>query len=135
MLRIGSAVFCVFLAAGGRVALAFDQQDREMEWLAKSKGCNICHGPESTGSKDKVPIGPAWKDIAKKYKGQKNAADRLTRTVVTGSEPGSGGRHWKDQARGVAMPSNTIAISEADASKLVRWILASDKQDANNRAQ
>jgi cytochrome c len=126
MLRKGTAVVCFLLATAPAIVLA-DQRDKEMERLAQAKGCNICHNPGSQASNDKLPMGPVWKDIAKKYKGQKGATDRLTRIIVAGSEPGAAGRHWKDQARGAAMPSNTISINEADARKLVQWILASDK--------
>jgi cytochrome c len=32
--------------------------------------------------------------------------------------------HWKGQASGLAMPPNAVAIKEADAKRLVGWILA-----------
>ena len=34
--------------------------------------------------------------------------------------------HWKDKAAGLAMPPNAVAINEADANKLVGWILSMD---------
>ena len=49
------------------------------------------------------------------------AQDQLTRTVMTGSNPYSS--HWKGKVSGLAMPPNAVAISQADASKLVGWIL------------
>ena len=32
--------------------------------------------------------------------------------------------HWRGQVAGKAMPPNAVVISEADARRLVRWILA-----------
>jgi cytochrome c len=34
--------------------------------------------------------------------------------------------HWKGKVSGLAMPPNAVAIKEADAKKLVGWILALD---------
>jgi cytochrome c len=36
-------------------------------------------------------------------------------------------RHWKAESSGIAMPPNGVAISEADAAKLVDWILGLQK--------
>ena len=68
-----------------------------------------------------APIGPAWKDVSAKYKGDKKAADTLTQTVLKGSNPYES--HWKGKASGLAMPPNAVAIKEADARQLVQWIL------------
>jgi cytochrome c len=59
--------------------------------------------------------------VAAKYRAEKGAADRLTQTVLKGSNPYES--HWKGQASGLAMPPNAVAIKEADAKDLVRWIL------------
>ncbi|EWS63211.1 Cytochrome c551/c552 [Hydrogenophaga sp. T4] len=59
--------------------------------------------------------------MAAKYKGQKGAQQQLTTTVLAGSSPYES--HWKDKVSGLAMPPNKVAISEADAGKLVAWIL------------
>ncbi|HQE40016.1 MAG TPA: cytochrome C552, partial [Zoogloea sp.] len=65
--------------------------------------------------------GPAWQDVAKMYKGKPGADVFLTRVVLEGSNPY--GSHWKDKVSGLAMPPNKVAIKEADAKKLVKWIL------------
>jgi cytochrome c len=78
------------------------------EALAKSKNCMACH------TVDKKVVGPAYKDVAKKYAGQKDAADKLAGKVIKG---GSG--VWGP----VPMPANA-QVNEADAKKLVAWILA-----------
>lgn len=58
-------------------------------------------------------MGPSYKDIAAKYKGQADAVDKLAKKVKAG---GSG--VWGP----VPMPANA-AISEADAKTVTKWIL------------
>ncbi len=76
--------------------------------LAKAKNCMACHAVAN-----KV-VGPAYKDVAAKYAGQKDAEDKLTQKVLKG---GSG--VWG----AVPMPPNA-QISEAEARTLVKWILS-----------
>lgn len=92
--------------------------------LAASAGCMACHQvePGGKGPDGLPPIGPAWRDVSAKYKGQKGAAVQLTHTVLTGSNPYES--HWKGKASGLAMPPNAVAIKEPDAKKLVNWILS-----------
>lgn len=94
--------------------------------LANNSGCMTCHHiePGAKGPDGLPPIGPAWKDVSTKYKGQKDAVDKLTRTVLTGSNPYES--HWKGKVSGLAMPPNAVAIKEADAKQLVKWILSLD---------
>ena len=68
------------------------------------------------------PIGPAWSDVAKQYKGKPGATEFLTRVVLEGSNPYSS--HWKDTVSGLSMPPNAVAITEGNPRKLVNWILA-----------
>ncbi|MFN7855152.1 MAG: c-type cytochrome [Acidovorax sp.] len=75
--------------------------------LATSKNCMACHAV------DKKLVGPSYKDVAAKYAGQKDAADKLAVKIVKG---GSG--VWG----AVPMPANA-QVSEADAKKLAAWIL------------
>ena len=79
--------------------------------LATTKNCMACHAVE------KKLVGPSYKDIATKYAGQADAADKLANKVVKG---GSGA--WGP----VPMPANA-QINDADAKKLVAWILAGSK--------
>ena len=46
--------------------------------LAKSKNCMGCHAV------DRKMVGPAYKDVAAKYKGDKKAADALAATIKAG---------------------------------------------------
>ncbi|MBN8489470.1 MAG: c-type cytochrome [Burkholderiales bacterium] len=103
-------------------ALAAGNDDAMLK-LANTSGCLTCHHiePGGKGPDGLAPIGPAWKDVAAKYKGQKDARKTLTATVMAGSNPYES--HWKGKVSGLAMPPNKVAITEADASKLVGWIL------------
>jgi cytochrome c len=76
--------------------------------LATSKNCMACHAV------DKKLVGPAYKDVAAKYKGDKTAADKLVVKVMKG---GSG--VWG----AVPMPANA-QVNEAEAKKLVAWVLS-----------
>lgn len=99
-------------------------KDAAMLKLANTSGCMTCHQvePGAKGPQGMAPIGPAWRDVAAKYKGQKEAEGQLVRTVLAGSSPYES--HWKGKVSGLAMPPNHVAISEADAHQLVAWILA-----------
>jgi cytochrome c len=107
-------------------AIAADNSDA-MRKLASSSGCLTCHQiePGAKGPDGMAPIGPPWRDVAAKYRSLKGAADQLTHTVMTGSNPYAS--HWKDKVSGLAMPPNEVAINQADARRLVNWILALDK--------
>lgn len=101
-------------------------EDAAMLKLATGSGCMTCHHiePGAKGPDGLPPIGPAWRDVAVRYRGAAGAQDQLTHTVMTGSNPYSS--HWKGKASGLAMPPNEVAISEADARQLVGWILRLD---------
>ncbi|HYP86420.1 c-type cytochrome [Variovorax sp.] len=75
--------------------------------LAKAKNCMACH------SVDKKVIGPAFTDVAAKYKGDAGAVDKLADKIRKG---GSG--VWGP----VPMPANP-QVSEEDARKLAAWVL------------
>jgi len=109
------------LAAGTAQAAG---KDDNMLKLATNAGCMTCHHiePGAKGPDGMPPIGPAWKDVSAKYKGQKAAEAKLTQTVLAGSNPYDS--HWKGKVSGLAMPPNAVAIQEADAKKLVKWILS-----------
>ena len=75
--------------------------------LAKAKNCMACHAV------DKKVVGPAFKDVAAKYAGQKDAADKLAQKVIKG-----GVGVWGQ----IPMPANA-QVNDAEAKKLVAWIL------------
>lgn len=79
--------------------------------LAQKHSCTACHAV------DTKLVGPAYADVAKKYKGQKNAEATLIANIKKG---GSG--KWG----AVPMPAQTT-LSEADAKTLAKWILSITK--------
>jgi cytochrome c len=107
-------------------ALAEDKSEAAMLKLASTSGCLTCHQvePGAKGPDGMAPIGPAWRDVSAKYKGQKGAEQTLTNIVMTGSNPYAS--HWKGKVSGLAMPPNEVAIKQGDAKKLVHWILSLD---------
>lgn len=74
--------------------------------LAQKKNCLACHAT------DKKVVGPAYKDIAAKYAGQKDAAAKLADKIQKG---GTG--VWGQ----VPMPPNPVTPEEAKT--LAAWVL------------
>jgi cytochrome c len=127
MSRATCVIVPFVLLAASEFVLADEKEDAQMIKLAKDHGCLLCHSVEPPGPDAVLPIGPAFKDIARRYRDQPNALDRLTRIVLQGSGSSRSGRHWKGSASAEAMFSNAVEIDEADARKLVRWILSSSR--------
>lgn len=76
--------------------------------LAQKNACMSCH------SVDKKVVGPAFKDVAKKYAGDKTAEAKLLAKVKTG-----GKGVWGE----IPMPPNP-QVSDADAKKIIAWVLS-----------
>ena len=117
------AASLLFASVGAHAA---SPVDAEMQRLAKRSGCYLCHGPgaKAAAGQGRALLGPTWKDIAQRYQGQKGAAERLTRTVLSGTGQKAADRHWAGKAPFEAMPANAGEISADNAAKLVRWILS-----------
>lgn len=81
--------------------------------LAKKSGCLACHAV------DKKVVGPAWNDVAAKYKGDAAARDALIAKVKAG-----GKGNWTDVTGGVPMPPYSPRVADADIEKLVDFVLA-----------
>ena len=93
----------MFALVGALASPAFANQE-----LAQKKNCLACHAV------DKKVVGPAYKDVAAKYAGQKDAADKLSQKVIKG-----GVGAWGQ----IPMRANP-QVSEAEAKQLVTWILS-----------
>lgn len=91
--------------------------------LATERGCMACHSilPLPRRADGLPPIAPAWRDIAVKYRDDPGASQRLTRIVMTGSNPNS--RHWSGKVSTVTMPPNAAAVTHDEARALVNWLL------------
>lgn len=75
---------------------------------AKKAGCMNCHAV------DKKVVGPAYKEVAAKYKGDAGAADKLIAKVNAG---GSGA--WGP----MPMPSQKGKMTDAEFKETIGWIL------------
>ena len=120
------ALFCVAAAlwmASLPVRANPAENDQAMVKLATDSGCMACHGirPAAKRADGLPPVAPAWQEIAIKYRDDPLASKRLTKTVMTGSNPKAS--HWAGQVGTVSMPPNAVAISEAKARTLVNWLL------------
>lgn len=103
-LRTASLGLVVALAAGQFSTVAMAATGEE---LAKSKNCLACHAV------DKKLVGPAYKDVAAKYKGDAAAADKLAEKIQKG---GTG--VWGQ----IPMPPN--AVTPEEAKTLATWVLS-----------
>ncbi|MEZ5704215.1 MAG: c-type cytochrome [Burkholderiaceae bacterium] len=119
-------ILAAAVLTGSPAWAADNANDKAMLQLASNSGCMTCHHiePGAKGPNGMAPIGPAWRDVAIRYKGQPDALKQLTATVLAGSSPYAS--HWQGKVSGLAMPPNQVAISQADAEKLVAWILTLD---------
>jgi len=96
----------LLITAAAAAAVALSSTAQADEALAKKHNCLACH------QVDKKTVGPAYGEIAKKYKGQ-NVAAKLEQKVKKGGQGAWGP---------VPMPPNP-AVPDADIKKLVDWIL------------
>ena len=78
------------------------------EELAKKHACTACHAI------DKKLVGPGYKEVAAKYKGNAKAEAMLVEKVKKG-----GVGTWGQ----VPMPPNS-AVPDADVKTLVKWVLS-----------
>jgi cytochrome c len=79
--------------------------------LATKNDCFGCHAVATR------VVGPAYREVGAKYAGQPGAEDQLVHSIREGST----GR-WGD----LAMPPHP-KLSETDAHRLAKWILAGAK--------
>lgn len=100
------AVYVAMMAAAG-VVMAGQVLADEGADLAKAKNCLSCHAV------DKKLVGPAYKDVAAKYKGDAKAPAMLAAKVKAG---GKGA--WGE----IPMPPNNV--TDEEAKKLVAWVLS-----------
>jgi cytochrome c len=101
---------------------------KNVETLYKDGNCNNCHTIEDVTSTGFYSPGPSLVKVADKYRGDKEAQEKLEKKVRSG-----GAGSW-----GVMpMPGTRQSISDQDIKILVAWILeqkakpkAAEKSDA-----
>ena len=74
--------------------------------LAQAKGCTACHDLK------KKLVGPAYADVAKKYKGDAKGQETMVASILKGSQG-----KWGP----IPMPPNKVTDDEA--KKLAAWVL------------
>lgn len=108
--------------------------------LARDAGCYTCHDVQSApaGSQSLLPEAPSFEDIARRYRADPQAEDKLTSIVLEGTSPLRRDRHWSGKTRFEKMYPNDLEVSEEDARKIVEWILTlapAQRVDRDRRAQ
>jgi cytochrome c len=96
-----SATLAAILAIAALPAVANEE-------LAKKNACTACHAV------DKKIVGPAFKEVAAKYRNDKTAEAKLVKKVKEG-----GVGVWGQ----VPMPPNST-VSDKDIQTLVKWVLS-----------
>lgn len=94
--------------AAGSINVSIAAEAKAAEGLLKKHNCIACH------QVDKKVVGPAYKDVAKKYKGQKDIAAKLAEKVKKGGQGVWGS---------VPMPPN-VGVPDADIKAMVDYILS-----------
>ena len=103
ILTLLAAAVAATLAAGTHAA-----DPKAAEALTKASGCLACH------TVDKKLIGPSYKDVAAKYRGNKGAEAELIKKVKAG-----GKGVWGD----IPMSPNAH-VKDEDIKTMVQWILS-----------
>lgn len=96
-----SIVISMMVAAG--LMVAGSAMATDMPAVAKKNNCTACHAV------DKKVVGPAWKDVAKKYDGK---VDHLADKIKKG-----GAGNWGS----MPMPANP-KVSDADMKEILAFI-------------
>lgn len=99
--------FAAAFVAGASLLTMADPAFASAE-LAKQKNCLACHAT------DKKLVGPPYKDIAAKYKADKNAQATLAKKIREG-----GVGVWGQ----IPMPANP-QVNEQEAQTLAKWVLS-----------
>jgi cytochrome c len=104
--RAGAVAALVAIGAGMSFAARADVGDGLK--VARSNACMGCHAV------DRKLVGPSFKEIAERYKGDAQAVPKLVKKVKDG-----GAGAWG----AIPMPAHP-RMSDADAKSVVQWVLA-----------
>lgn len=99
--------YLALLAAG--LAFAGNALAESGEDLAKKNNCLSCHAV------DQKVLGPAFKEVAAKYKNDKGAQAALEKKVRNG-----GAGAWGQ----MPMPATPKSVSDDDIKSIVHWVLS-----------
>lgn len=104
-------LLAVALAGLALPASATVPNEEKARVLARQNNCFKCHAVA------KKKDGPAWKDVALKYKGKPGAEDRLVKHITTGEKAKFPDGHEEDH---VIIKTK----DQAQIRNLVAWILS-----------
>lgn len=82
------------------------------EALVKSKNCMACHAVDARR------IGPSYKEIAKRYAGQKDVEAMLAEKIIKGSKGA-----WKQELKAELLMPPNARVKPEEAARIVQWIL------------
>jgi cytochrome c len=99
----------MMMIAAGALVMAGQANADDAKALAQKSGCLACH------SVDNKILGPAYKDVAAKYKGKPEMQAKLEDKVCKG---GSG--VWGP----IPMPANCPNVKKEDIHTIVSWVLS-----------
>lgn len=125
MIRIVAAVLLssIILAGCGK-QMSADNTDHRLRMagmgLEEENGCTKCHNETAS------VLGPSWKAVAERYKGNPNARQILIDSV----KHGSSGK-WARLTGGVDMPPLGARVREQDIEKIVDYILSFTPRDTS----
>ena len=109
ILATGISLAVLAMSAASAAVLSKD----EALALARKSGCLTCH------KIDVKVMGPAWKDVAAKYKDDKGARAMLLDKVRKG-----GRGNWSEVTHNMMMPPAPKRVSDEDIAQLVDFILS-----------
>ncbi len=81
--------------------------------LAQRSGCLACHAIA-----EKI-VGPAWQDVANRYRNDPDARETLFNKVRNG-----GRGNWTEITGGVPMPAYSPRVNDGDIRLLVDFVLS-----------
>jgi cytochrome c len=90
-----------------------DVKVQDVTVLAEQSGCLKCHAV------DKKVTGPAFRDIAARYKNDSRAREMLREKVKKG-----GKGNWAEETGGALMPPHSALLPEPLIAQLVDWVLS-----------
>ena len=113
-IRSLAPVITLAVAAAAYSTGAFAVDEDAAKALAKQNNCFKCH------SIDKEKDGPAYKEVARKYKGKAEAEKRLIEHITSGEKAKFPDGHEEEHKIVKTSPPHDMAQTK----NLVQWILA-----------
>ncbi len=94
-------------------------QHEAMVILSTRSGCASCHLMDPSPDQRLMPLAPAYREIAARYRDEDGAQEMLTRSILQGTR--SATKIWPNVNMQFMPPS--VALKREDAEKLAGWIL------------